>query len=170
MKALVGHDNSSQRQVRLRHTNWTGRSKHGASTTRDVAAPVAVRDHPARRAAHHRRRRLDIDREQPDVAVEHEARDMQAIEADEHVATRAVGRVVMAARSDARRRLEQRRGLPAGQLGRYRSWRPRLLSPGDHAATGAPLNATGIRQSPFLEQLARKTRKAFGIAIQESRL
>lgn len=33
VKTLVGHDNSSQRQVRLRHTNWTGRSKHGASTS-----------------------------------------------------------------------------------------------------------------------------------------
>ena len=32
VNTLVGHRDSSQRQVRLRHTNLTGRSKHSAST------------------------------------------------------------------------------------------------------------------------------------------
>ena len=33
VNTFVGHDGSSQRQVRLRQINRTGRSKHGASTS-----------------------------------------------------------------------------------------------------------------------------------------
>ena len=51
-------------------------------------------------------------------------------EAHQQIAAGAVGQVVMAARSRTRRRLGQRRGLPVGQLGRSRSWRPRPLTPG----------------------------------------
>ena len=140
--------NRTSNRTPRRTRRSTGFDYSSCVDERDVSAAVAVRHHPARRAAHHRRRRLHMHRELPDVTVEDDVRDMQTIEADEHVATRAVRRVVRAARSNARRRLGQRRGLPVGQLGRYRSWRPRLFLPSDHATPGAPLTPTGTRKSP----------------------
>jgi hypothetical protein len=77
---------------------------------RDVASAVTVCHDPAGRAAHRRPSRLDADGEQPDLAVELHDRDMESVETDEQIAARAVAGVVMAARSDVRRRLGQRRG------------------------------------------------------------
>ena len=111
-----------------------------------VTAAVAARNDTARRATHRGPKRLDPHREQPDVVVELDGDHVQLAEPDEQVATRAVVGVVMAARSDVRRRLRQRRGLPDRVLGRSRSWRPRPLSPGHHD-TGAPLTPTGTRKS-----------------------
>jgi hypothetical protein len=39
VNAPTGHEGSPQRQVRLRHTNFTGRSKHGASTSTTSRRP-----------------------------------------------------------------------------------------------------------------------------------
>lgn len=116
-----------------------------------VTAAVAARNDTARRATHRGPGRLDPHREQPDVVVELDGDHVQLAEPDEQVATRAVVGVVMAARSDVRRRLRQRRGLPDRVLGRSRSWRPRPLSPGHHD-TGAPLTPTGTRKSRYAIQ------------------
>ena|SRR5664279_1635355 len=96
----------------------------------DVATSVAVRDDAARRAARHRWWRLDRDAQQVSTIVALHSDHVQTCEPDQHVAARTEGSLAMAARNSARRRLGQRRGLPAWELGRNRSWRPRRLSPG----------------------------------------
>jgi len=39
VNAFVGHDGSSHRQIRLRHTSFTGRSRHGASASTTSRRP-----------------------------------------------------------------------------------------------------------------------------------
>ncbi len=87
-----------------------------------LAASVAVRNHPARPAPARPGGCFDDDADQPGVFADVD--DVEAIEADEEVTPIAVARSLRTwARAVARRRLEHRRGLPVGKLGRSRSWK-----------------------------------------------
>lgn len=112
----------------------------------DVTAAVAVNHHAARQAAHHLRRGLDH-HPQPRLGpgdLDH----VETIQTDQQVAGLAVGGISTWARASTRRRLGHRRGLPDGQLGRYRSWE----APTSFTPTASPRVAhtpTSSRQSHF---------------------
>ena len=87
VNALVEHLGSSQRQVRLRHTN--GSAEGRGVDQDDVATAAAAGDHATVRAAHRSWRRLH-DHPQPSTAFGG-LDDVEALEADEEVAAVAVG-------------------------------------------------------------------------------
>jgi len=78
-----------------------------------VSATVAGRDNPATAAAHQTRRRLHHHPEHTGVLVANDTKDVEPVEPDEQIATRAVGQVVIAARGTARRRLRHQ-SRPSG--------------------------------------------------------
>jgi hypothetical protein len=112
----------------------------------DIAPTATEHQHAAVRTAHGLCRGLDHD-PQPRVASD-DLHDVEALQPDEQITAAAVGAVRTPARRLARRRLRHRRGLPVGQLGRYRSWKASAsFSPSTSARVDH--TPTASRKSPF---------------------
>ena len=161
VKTFVGHDGSTQRQVRLRQISRTGRSKHGASTSTTSRRPWLPAMTPHVGQTHRGPGRLDPHREQPDVVVELDGDHVQLAEPDERVANASSGRCGHGARMCAVGSVEAFRtgawSLP--DLG------PRPLT--RHHDTGAPLTPTGTRKS---RQMAAPNGEADVLGLARSRV
>jgi len=111
-----------------------------------ITTAVAIRDHTTQRAPLWSRRRLHRDAQPAAGLVGRHGDHVEPVQTHEQVTTRAVRRVVQAARVRARRRLRHRRGLPGGCLVATDPEGLDPLTPGS-AHLGAPPTPTGARKS-----------------------
>ncbi len=100
-------------------TDWAPEARHVDEI--HIASAVAVRDDSARHAPGRLSRRFDDHADHG--AVFADVDDAETLQADQEVTTVAVAGFRTWARTVARRRLEHRRDLPVGLLGRTKLWK-----------------------------------------------